>query len=162
MAVPSTTAPVVQATPTPTTPQAHPRTPERLRLWKFDAPVVSISLDGGALTPPSDPQVLGWWGKPAGAAHGTTLLTGHTVHDGGGEFDDLEKVKVGQVANLSGAKYEVSRVEVMSKTAMANRAPKLFRQGGKPRLVLVTCEGYNPATGNYSDNVVVTLQLQRK
>ena len=26
-------------------------------------------------------------GRRAGAAHGTTLLTGHTVHDGGGTFE---------------------------------------------------------------------------
>lgn len=136
-------------------PRAAPVVPEDLHLWKFDAPVVPLHLQGNALVPPSDPSTLGWWGRRAGAAQGTTLLTGHTVHTGGGELDDLELTPVGSVATVSGFRYRVVSVSIISKAALARRAPALFSQNGNPRLVLVTCEGYNWSTGHYADNVVV-------
>lgn len=163
---PETTAP---STPTPTpapappstqptqqaVPPVEPRAPKQLSLWKFHAPVVPIDLDGGTLVPPDDPTVLGWWGQPAGSPMGTTLLVGHTVSTGGGTLDDLEHVKVGEIANVSGVEYEVTRVMVMSKAQLAKRAERLFDQTGTHKLALVTCEGFNPATRTYSENVVV-------
>ena len=55
------------------------------------------------------------------------------------------------------ASYEVTQVQVISKRALARRAPVLFDQSGEAKVVLVTCEDYNPATGHYASNVVVTL-----
>ena len=46
-------------------------------------------------------------------------------------------------------------MEVISKDEMAERAPALFSQTGPPKLVLVTCENYDRATGHYASNVVV-------
>jgi hypothetical protein len=160
-ALPSTasTPTVVESTTldsTPTPAPVAPTTPERLRLHGITAPVVPLTLDGGALVPPADPTVLGWWGKDAGARHGVTLLTGHTVHDGGGDLDDLEDVPVGATATVSGIDYEVASVKVISKDALARQAPRLFGQSGPHRLVIVTCEGYDPATGRYDSNVVLT------
>jgi hypothetical protein len=132
-----------------------PVRPARLRLWKFDAPVVRIPLTAEGLTPPSDPSVIGWWGRRAGAQRGVTLLTGHTVHTGGGELDDLEQTPVGSVAVVSGVRYRVSRVSVIPKERLAAAAPRLFSQSGPPRLVVVTCENYEPTTGHYASNVVV-------
>lgn len=131
--------------------------PTRLRLGDMDAPVVPLELAGSALTPPDDPRTLGWWGKRAGARHGTTLLTGHTVHDGGGTFDDLELTPVGARAHLDGHTYRVTSVEVISKDELAQRATTLFAQTGPPKLALVTCEDYNRTTGHYESNVVVIL-----
>ena len=149
------------AVPSEVSAEVPPTAPTRLRLGAIKAPVVPLELTGSALTPPDDPSVLGWWGKRAGAHHGTTLLTGHTVHDGGGTFDDLELTSVGQRANLSGHSYEVTSVRVISKDKLARRAPALFAQTGHPQLVLITCEDYNPATGHYASNVVVTLKPVR-
>lgn len=131
------------------------RDPAHLRLWKFDAPVIPVHLHGTELVPPSDPSTLGWWGQPAGAAHGTTLLVGHTVHTGGGMLDDLEDTPVGRVADVSGVRYRVTSVKVVTKTRLAQRAQQLFAPSGRPKLVLVTCEGYDRHTGLYADNVVV-------
>src|SRR5262245_1413953 len=139
----------------PVAPVVAERTPEHLKLWKFDAPVIPVDLDGGTLVPPSDPTVLGWWGQPAGAARGATLLVGHTVSTGGGTLDDLEHTSVGKVANVSGVNYRVERVTVISKAQLAERAPKLFDQTGNAKLVVVTCEGYDSSTRTYDDNVVV-------
>ena len=141
---------------TPVTPEAvPPSVPTRLHLGAIHAPVVPVVLSGSALTPPDDPRVLGWWGKRAGSRHGTTLLTGHTVHDGGGTFDNLEATPVGARAHLNGHSYMVTSVKVISKHELARRAPALFAQSGRPKLVLVTCEGYDHATGHYASNVVV-------
>jgi hypothetical protein len=137
-------------------PRPEPVRPTSFHLWKFDAPVVPIKLAGSELVPPADPSVLGWWGKPAGARTGTTLLTGHTVHTGGGELDDLGRTPVGSTARVSGVTYDVKSVRTISKAQLARRAPVLFSQSGHPKLVVVTCEGYNPATGEYAGSVVVT------
>jgi len=142
---------------TPTAPARAPSVPTRLRLGDIDAKVVPLRTEGTTLTPPDDPRLLGWWGKRAGARHGTTLLVGHTVHDGGGTFDDLEHTSLGDRATVNGNRYEVASVEVISKKALAKRATALFAQTGTPKLVLVTCEDYNRTTGHYASNVVVTL-----
>jgi Sortase domain len=146
----------VVRTPPESKPVSKPVRPTSFRLWKFDAPVVPLHLSGSELVPPADPSVLGWWGKRAGAPTGTTLLTGHTVHTGGGELDDLELTPVGSTARVSGVVYEVESVDVISKTELARRSPELFSQDGEPKLVVVTCEGYDSTTGEYADNVVVT------
>jgi hypothetical protein len=146
---------VLAVSPAPA-PAPDPTVPRHLTMAEIKAPVVRVHLTGSELLPPSDPTVLGWWGRKAGAAHGVTLLTGHTVHDGGGDLDDLEDVAVGTVATVSGVRYRVTSNEVISKTALAHRASRLFDQTGKHRLVIVTCEGYDPATGHYDSNVVLT------
>lgn len=137
--------------------------PEHLKLPTIKAPVVPLTLsrDNSELTPPDDPKVLGWWGAKAGARHGVTLLVGHTVHTGGGTLDHLEDVPVGAAATVSGVRYTVTSNRVMLKTALARRAPRLFSQTGPPRLVVVTCEGYDWNTGIYSSNVVLVAKPTR-
>ncbi len=157
----SSRVPVTAAPGAVTPTRVPPTAPKRLHLDDVDAQVVPIELTGSALAPPEDPRTLGWWGKRAGSRHGTTLLTGHTVHDGGGTFDDLEHTPLGGHARLSGHSYRVESVEVIPKAELAERAPALFAQTGRPKLVLVTCEDYDRATGHYASNVVVILrQLQ--
>jgi hypothetical protein len=133
----------------------QPQEPTHLHLWHFDAPVVRVAPSARELVPPSDPHVLGWWGKRAGARHGTTLLVGHSVHTGGGELDSLADTPVGRVATVSGVRYRVTAVRVMTKRRLAVRAPQLFRQTGPPRLVVVSCANYDWATGVWPDNAVV-------
>lgn len=138
-----------------------PITPRHLLLPRIEARVIPLRLEGSQLNPPSDPQVLGWWGRPACASHGVTLLLGHTVHKaawdiyGKGALDNLEKVKVGTDVRVSGCNYAVTSNRIVSKTYVKNHAASLFNQKGKPALVVVTCEGYDPKTGHYSQNVVL-------
>ena len=122
--------------------------------------VSPIDTEDGALTPPADPQRLGWWtgGARPGADTGAAVLTGHTVHTGGGALDDLEKLVRGdRVLVQSGARqvaYDVSSVRVMSKDELARESTDLFARSGPGRLVLVTCEDWDGTT--YRSNVVVT------
>jgi LPXTG-site transpeptidase (sortase) family protein len=124
-----------------------------------NAPVVPIGATDGVLVPPGDPQVLGWWrdGAVPGAAEGGALITGHTVHSGGGAFDDLETLDPGDrvtVRTVHGRiRYAVTGVTVYRKATLAEDAARVFRQTGPGRLVLITCEDWN-GTG-YDSNAVV-------
>ncbi len=127
---------------------------------EVDAPVLPIQAPGGVLIPPGDPQELGWWadGAMPGAARGSALVTGHTVHTGGGALDDLETLGRGDLVKVrtSGGwiDYAVRDVEVYDKGSLATGAPHLFSQESRGRLVLITCEDWNGE--RYLSNVVVT------
>ena len=124
-----------------------------------DSRVVPISGQSGTLLPPSDPQVLGWWqeGRPVGAQDGTAVVTGHTVHTGGGALDNLDKLVVGDVVRVRTDQgwitYAVQRNRTYSKDALARDAETLFRQGGPGRLLLITCDDWNGRF--YESNAVV-------
>jgi LPXTG-site transpeptidase (sortase) family protein len=124
-----------------------------------DAPVIDIGVERGVLIPPADPQVLGWWSEGAepGAVRGGALVTGHTVHTGGGQLDDLERVRLGDRVRVRTAKgvieYRVSKVRIYRKATLARDAQEVFSQTGPGRLVLVTCEDWDGT--KYLSNVVV-------
>jgi LPXTG-site transpeptidase (sortase) family protein len=124
-----------------------------------NAPVLPVKAPGGVLIPPSDPQELGWWagGAKPGAARGSALVTGHTVHTGGGALDDLETLHRGDRVTVRTdrhrLRYVVRHVAVYSKGSVAKHAKRLFSQQVPGRLVLITCEDWNGV--RYLSNVVV-------
>jgi LPXTG-site transpeptidase (sortase) family protein len=124
-----------------------------------DAPVVAIDAPDQILLPPSDPRTLGWWedGAVPGAASGGALITGHTVHSGGGAFDNLETLRRGDPLRVQTAqgsiRYVVTGVTIYRKAALAQDAGKVFSQTVPGRLVLITCEDWNGST--YLSNAVV-------
>lgn len=126
------------------------------------APVTPIRTEGGDLTPPSDPQQVGWWsgGARPGAAEGAAVVTGHTVHTGGGAFDDLDTLAPGDQVLVRSASddlaYRVASVEVLSRDELARRSADVFGRTGPPRLVLITCEDWDGTA--YRSNVVVTAE----
>lgn len=121
-----------------------------------------IRTEDGALTPPSDPQQVGWWsdGARPGAAEGAAVVTGHTVHTGGGAFDDLDTLAPGDRVVVRSASddvgYRVTSVEVLSRDELARRSADVFGRTGPPRLVLITCEDWDGT--EYRSNVVVTAE----
>jgi hypothetical protein len=125
----------------------------------IDVPVLPIHLEVSTLVPPSDPQTLGWWadGAVPGAKRGSAIITGHTVHTGGGALDNLEALVPGDVftvrTDAGGIDYRVRRVEVYGKERVSRASPRLFSQGVRGRVVLITCEDWD-GTG-YDSNVVV-------
>jgi LPXTG-site transpeptidase (sortase) family protein len=157
------------ASPSATPPAPVPAKPARKRAGSpreisipaldVEAPVVPIKAAGGVLVPPGDPATLGWWaaGARPGDRRGSALLTGHTVHDGGGALDDLEQVAVGDEVTVTVAsgpiRYVVSSVRTFSKGSLADHAQRLFSQEVRGRLVLVTCEDWDGSA--YLSNVVV-------
>lgn len=139
--------------------------PQRLEIPRLDvsSAVLPVRAEGETLVPPSDPAVTGWWsdGVRPGARHGAALLTGHTVHDGGGALDHLESLEVGDPLRVrwrSGVlHYAVTAVSVHSKAEFADRAARVLRQEGPHRLVVVTCEDWDGS--DYRSNVVVQATL---
>lgn len=127
-----------------------------------NAPVVAIKAVDAALTPPSDPSMVGWWsgGAQPGAKRGSAVITGHTVHTGGGAFDELGRLVPGAVVQVTTVRgplrYRVATVTTYRKATLAKRAAQVFDQGVRGRLVLVTCEDWNGQV--YLSNVVVVAQ----
>lgn len=148
-------------------PAWKPGVPRRvvIQRLRMDAPVVPISTVGNALTPPSDPQQLGWWsaGAKTGARQGSALVTGHTVHTGGGAMDDLEQLRTGDRVTVYTSRgiipYTVRSVNVFGKGSIARHAQRLFSQEVRGRLVLVTCEDWDGT--RYLSNVVVVAKPVR-
>jgi LPXTG-site transpeptidase (sortase) family protein len=161
VAVPSSPAVPALAAAAPVSPSPFAGRPTGLVVPALgvDAPVLPISAPGGVLLPPSNPQMLGWWqdGAVPGAARGGALITGHTVHTGGGAFDDLETLRRGdalQVVTTRGRiPYVVSDVTIYPKSTLAHDAQRIFSQSVPGRLVLITCEDWNGVA--YLSNAVV-------
>ena len=144
-------------------PLAAPAKPVRLIVpsLKIRAPIQPIEVNAQAvLDPPRNPRDVGWWQRSArpGTDGGQTVLTGHTVHTGGGVMDRLGSMKRGQVVRVRTPKglmvYRTTRVVTWSKAELARQATAIFDQKrAGNRLVLITCSGW---TGSeYRDNVVV-------
>ena len=141
---------------------AAPARPVRLVIpaLRIRAPIEPIQVDQGVLDPPHNPRDVGWWRQSArpGATHGQTVLTGHTVHTGGGVMDHLGRLHKGQLVKVVTRKgtmvYRTTQVVTWSKPELAKRSVELFGQQRKDeRLVLITCTGW---TGKeYTSNVVV-------
>jgi LPXTG-site transpeptidase (sortase) family protein len=103
--------------------------------------------------------MVGWWsdGARPGAAKGSAVITGHTVHDGGGAFDDLGQLTTGDAVMVTTGRgtidYVVSSVTTYRKKALAKQAARVFDQSVPGRLVLVTCEDWDGTA--YLSNAVV-------
>ncbi len=135
--------------------------PRRVQVPRLhvDSTVVPISGQSGSLLPPDDPQVLGWWreGRPVGAEFGSAVITGHTVHTGGGALDNLAKLAVGDTIRTQTddgwITYVVQRTRIYSTEELARDADDIFRLSGAGRLVMITCDDWNGSF--YESNAVV-------
>ncbi len=140
--------------------------PLRLRVatLDIDADVTPIQLSQDAvLDPPADSDVVGWWDGSAepGAARGQVVITGHTVHTGGGALDPVARLDQGRVSVVTRAgvqRYRVVDRVVLTREQVAERAQSLFGQHRRSpdgaRLVLVTCTDWN---GSYYERNVIVL-----
>ncbi|WP_123228371.1 class F sortase [Nocardioides marmoriginsengisoli] len=147
-------------------PLAAPSNPELLIVpaIKLRAPIIPISmvLEGGVnvLHPPEDYREVGWWKSSAkpGSPSGQTLLTGHTVHTGGGVMNKLGELRPGAAVQIKTKRgtveYLTTKVFVYTRAQLAKHSEELFSQDRPDnRLVLVTCTGW---TGSeYTSNIIV-------
>jgi LPXTG-site transpeptidase (sortase) family protein len=140
-----------------------PSDPELLIVPEIDlrAPIVPIEIDpDGVLDPPANVHEVGWWQRSAkpGSPSGQTLVTGHTVHTGGGVMNELGNLRPGALVQiktpLGTVDYETTKVFVYTKAEVAEHKLQLFSQKrASNRLVLVTCTGW---TGHdYTSNIIV-------
>lgn len=139
-----------------------PGIPKSLQVPRLqvDSRVIPISGNSGELLPPDNPQEIGWWmqGPKPGSAEGTAVLTGHTVHYGGGAFDHLSFLKVGDHFTVKtdhgSIRYVITHLHKYETGTLADVASRLFLLTGPPRVLLVTCSGWNGHI--YLENTVVT------
>jgi len=125
----------------------------------------AVGLDDERLVViPEDVRRAGWYepGAEPGADAGSAVLVGH-VDDrtqGLGAFAVLRELSAGDevtVRTASGEQlvYDVLSLEQFDKQEVP--MDRLFTRSGPHRLVLISCAGaFDPSTGSYSDNVVVT------
>ncbi|MCZ2859756.1 DUF4397 domain-containing protein [Blastococcus sp. VKM Ac-2987] len=142
--------------------------PVRLRVPAvgIDTAVVRTGQDGtGALLPPGDPELTGWFtGGPAPGAAGPAVLTGHV--DGAGRpgaLSGLAEAAPGdevQVERADGmrARFRVTAVDRYAKARFPGSV--VYAPTPAAELRLITCGGpFDPVRGSYRDNVVVSAEL---
>ncbi len=125
--------------------------PTQLTIESIDveAPVIPVGTTaGGAQDVPKSIDDAGWWrdgvqpGRP-----GNAVVVGHTASSADGVFDDLGDLRRGDDIEVRSAggilHYDVTR-KTSVKVADFNRvAPLVYRPGGRPGLVLMTCGDWN-------------------
>ena len=85
---------------------------------------------------------------------GRAVLAGHTWSKGPGVFDDLGRLRPGNVVVVGRNRFVVTRVRKV--TGLSRKAVAgLFSDRGKPRLVLITCGDRNDLTGVYRTRIIV-------
>ena len=130
--------------------------------------LLELGLRGnGALeVPPDGPGApAGWYkGSPTPGERGPAVLLGHVNALGGGPgvFAGLRSLREGdrlEVSRQDGtvATFNVVRGEQFRKDAFPTQTVYGNTKGSELRVI--TCDGYNPATGLFEDNYVVFATL---
>src|SRR5690606_18700967 len=127
------------------------------------AELVRRELDrAGTLPVPDDIAETTRKGAGLDASAGPAVLTRHVNWDGRiVTIAELWRTRPGQLITVTGRegtawRYRVTEVLTLSKEELPARAPELFSQGGRHRLVLVTCGGrYVGGDLGYTDNRIV-------
>lgn len=140
-------------------------------------PVIDVRTDllhlglreNGSLEVPEDTgsgAPASWYdGSPTPGERGPSVILGHVNALGGhrGVFADLHRLTTGDEISISRtdgstAVFTVDRAERYSK----NSFPTFEVYGNTPgaELRLITCDGYDPATGLFNDNYVVYAKLK--
>ncbi len=133
---------------------------ELLKLGLRENGSLEVPQDDGNGAPAS------WYnGSPTPGERGPSVMLGHvnSPNGRGGVFEDLRQLTPGTEINVSRtdgsiAVFTVDRGELYSKDSF----PTLKVYGNTPgsELRLITCDGYDPATGLFDDNYVIYAKLK--
>lgn len=127
---------------------------------------LGLRPNGSLEVPPDGPTAPASWydGSPTPGERGPAVLLGHVNAVGGGPgiFADLRRLKVGdllevQRADGTTATFVFDRGEQYPKDAFPSEAVYGNTEGSELRVI--TCDGYDPATGLFDDNYVVFAKL---
>ncbi|MFF0944826.1 class F sortase [Kocuria sp. CPCC 205300] len=132
------------------------------------SPLLHLGLrpDGSLEVPPTHPGAPASWytGSPTPGERGPAVLLGHVnATDGGpGVFAGLRSLVPGDTVEVaredgSTAVFAVRRGEQYAKDAFPTQT--VYGDTAGAELRLITCDGYDPATGLFDDNYVVYAQL---
>jgi hypothetical protein len=127
---------------------------------------LGLRANGSLEVPPDGPTApAGWYkGSPTPGERGPAVLLGHVNAVGGGPgvFAGLRRLKVGDTfevtrADSTTAKFLFDRGEQYPKEAFPSESVYGNTEGSELRVI--TCDGYDPATGLFDDNYVVFAKL---
>ncbi|MFI7742844.1 class F sortase [Kocuria rhizosphaericola] len=178
-----TTSPTAAATPSPSggTPAAVPESSPAVLVASepvsltvpatgTESELLHLGLreDGALEVPPEGPGAPASWytGSPTPGERGPAVLLGHVNATGGGPgiFAELRQLAPGDTIevtreNGSTAVFAVDRGEQYGKDDFPTLEVYGNTEGAELRLI--TCDGYDPATGEFDDNYVVFASLVR-
>ncbi|WP_253250616.1 class F sortase [Arthrobacter globiformis] len=127
---------------------------------------LGLNADGSLEVPPDTPGApAGWYNSsPTPGEPGPAVLLGHVnATDGGpGVFANLRQLKAGdliKVARQDGTTsvFTFDHADQYSKDAFPTQT--VYGNTDGPELRLITCDGYDPASGLFDDNYVVFAKL---
>nr|WP_231709507.1 class F sortase [Arthrobacter sp. zg-Y895] len=129
---------------------------------------LGLREDGSLEVPPEAPGSPASWytGSPTPGERGPAVLLGHVNATGGGEgvFAGLRNLSPGDRLEVtredgSTAVFSVDRGEQYGKDEFPTLA--VYGNTAGAELRLITCDGFDPATGTFDDNYVVYASLSR-
>ena len=127
---------------------------------------LGLEQDGTLEVPPADPgSPAGWYsGSPSPGKPGPAVLLGHVnASDGGpGVFARLRSMSPGdqitvELQDGTAAQFTVVRGEQYAKDEFPTA--EVYGNTPGPELRLITCDGFDSATGLWQDNYVVYARL---
>lgn len=129
-----------------------------------DSPLLHLGLqaDGTLEVPPTDPgSPAGWYHKsPSPGEIGPAILLGHVndTQNAAGVFGRLQELTVGDVVQVAledqtVVEFVVTAAEKYGKDQFPTQ--KVYGDTEVPEIRLITCDGYDSATGQWGDNLVV-------
>ncbi|MFF0945847.1 class F sortase [Kocuria sp. CPCC 205300] len=127
---------------------------------------LGLREDGSLEVPPEGPGSPASWytASPTPGERGPAVLLGHVNATGGGPgvFADLRQLTPGDTVEIaredgSTAVFAVDRAEQYGKDDFPTLEVYGNTEGAELRLI--TCDGYDPATGEFDDNYVVYASL---
>ncbi|MBM7782425.1 class F sortase [Arthrobacter tumbae] len=154
---------------------ALPPTLEASAPVSFSIPTIEAGSDllslglrenGSLEVPPDGPGAPASWynQSPTPGERGPSVLLGHVNATGGGPgvFADLRALKAGDLIEVtredgSTATFAVTKGEQYPKDEFPTQ--KVYGNTEGAELRLITCDGYDPATGEFDDNYVVYAEL---
>ncbi|MGO4807825.1 class F sortase [Arthrobacter sp. 2MCAF15] len=122
--------------------------------------------NGEVATPPGEPgSPAGWYTNSAAPGQaGSAVILGHvnSTKSPIGVFYRLHELAPGQAITVTrsdhtAAVFTVDKVDVYRKANFPT--VEVYKNADRPELRLITCGGYDPATGQYLDNTVVYAHL---
>lgn len=161
-----TPTPTVSSSSTPHTAPVNAATPVSVQVPAagIDSQLLHLGLrpDGSLEVPPTDPgSPASWYNKsPEPGNTGPAILLGHVndTNNQDGVFGRLDELTIGDVitvtrADQSTVSFEVTLIEQYSKNNFPSQ--KVYGDTHGPEIRLITCDGYDPTTGLWGDNLVV-------
>lgn len=141
----------------------------------LDVPTIGVSStllelgkqgNGEVETPPGEPGSPAAWYRdsPTPGQTGSAVILGHvnSTKNPVGVFYRLHELTPGQTITVTrsdrtAAVFTVDKVGVYRKADFPT--VEVYQNADRPELRLITCGGYDPATGEYLDNTVVYAHL---